>query len=83
MDKQHTGTRKASEAKLRGNKELVIWGTGTLRREFLHVDDGTDACVHLMKVHSGSSHIKFGSGENLTTYIEVAGGQRAVLGAGK
>ena len=46
--------RKAHEAKLRGEKELVIWGTGTPRREFLHVDDCADASVHLMKVYSGS-----------------------------
>jgi len=58
--------RKAQEAKLRGDKELVIWGTGTPRREFLHVDDCADACVHLMKVYSGDSHVNVGSGEDLT-----------------
>jgi GDP-L-fucose synthase len=42
--------RKAHEAKMRGDKSLVIWGTGTARREFLHVDDCADACVHLMNV---------------------------------
>jgi GDP-L-fucose synthase len=38
--------RKAHEAKQRGDKELVVWGSGTPRREFLYVDDLADACVH-------------------------------------
>jgi GDP-L-fucose synthase len=58
--------RKAFEAKERRDKEIVIWGTGTPRREFLHVDDCADACVHLMKVYSGESHVNVGSGEDLT-----------------
>jgi GDP-L-fucose synthase len=58
--------RKAHEAKLRGDSALKIWGTGTPRREFLHVDDCADACVHLMKVYSGESHINIGSGEDIT-----------------
>ena len=41
--------RKAHEAKLRGDKELVVWGTGTPQREFLYVDDLADACVFLME----------------------------------
>ena len=45
--------RKAHEAKLRGDRQLVIWGTGTPRREFLHVDDAADALVHLMTHYSG------------------------------
>jgi GDP-L-fucose synthase len=43
--------RKAHEAKLSGATEITVWGTGTPRREFLHVDDCADACVHLMKTH--------------------------------
>jgi len=58
--------RKAHEAKLRGDKTLTIWGTGTPRREFLHVDDCADACVHLMKAYSGESHVNIGSGEDIT-----------------
>jgi len=58
--------RKAHEAKLRGDKTLTVWGTGTPRREFLHVDDCADACVHLMKVYSGESHMNVGSGEDVT-----------------
>ena len=57
---------KAHEAKIRGDREIVVWGTGSPRREFLHVDDCADACVHLMKVYSGSEHVNVGSGEDLT-----------------
>lgn len=58
--------RKAHEAKLTGAPEIVVWGTGTPRREFLHVDDCADACVHLMKSYSGDSHVNIGSGEDIT-----------------
>ncbi|GAB2174755.1 GDP-L-fucose synthase [Dongia sp. agr-C8] len=58
--------RKAHEAKQRGDKEIVVWGTGAPRREFLHVDDCADACVHLMKVYSGDGHVNVGSGEDIT-----------------
>ena len=58
--------RKAHEAKVNGAAEITVWGTGTPRREFLHVDDCADACVHLMKAYSGDSHINVGSGEDIT-----------------
>ena len=58
--------RKAHEAKLSGAPSITIWGTGTPRREFLHVDDCADACVHLMKNHSASGHVNIGSGEDVT-----------------
>ena len=58
--------RKAHEAKLNQSKEIVIWGTGSPRREFLQVDDCADACVHLMKVYSGDGHINVGTGDDLT-----------------
>jgi GDP-L-fucose synthase len=58
--------RKAHEAKFRGEKEIVVWGTGIPRREFLHVDDCADACVHLMKVYSDAEHVNVGSGVDLT-----------------
>src|SRR5262245_33977528 len=57
--------RKAHEAKVRGDPEIVIWGTGTPRREFLHVDDCADALVHLLRVYSEPEHINVGSGEDL------------------
>jgi GDP-L-fucose synthase len=58
--------RKAHEAKLAGAPSITIWGTGTPRREFLHVDDCADACVHLMKTHSEAGHVNIGSGEDVT-----------------
>jgi GDP-L-fucose synthase len=58
--------RKGHEARERGLAELVIWGSGTPRREFLHVDDCADALVHLLKVYSGGEHVNVGSGEDLT-----------------
>ncbi|MEM1385390.1 MAG: GDP-L-fucose synthase [Pseudomonadota bacterium] len=57
--------RKAHEAKARGATGIEIWGTGTPRREFLHVDDCADALVHLMKVYSGEGHVNVGSGEDI------------------
>jgi len=58
--------RKAHEAKLRGASEMVIWGSGTPRREFLHVDDCADALVLVMQRYSQEEHINVGSGEDLT-----------------
>ena len=54
---------------MRGKKagsEVTIWGTGTPRREFLHVDDLADACVFLMKHYSDAMHINVGTGEDLS-----------------
>jgi GDP-L-fucose synthase len=71
--------RKTHEAKLRGDKQVVIWGAGSARREFLHVDDCADAVVHLMKTYSDSRHVNVGSGEDGTileimrTVCEVVG----------
>ena len=58
--------RKAHEAKKRGARSIVVWGSGTARREFLHVDDCADACVLLMKVYSDAVHINVGSGEDIS-----------------
>jgi GDP-L-fucose synthase len=54
------------EAKVSGAKSVVVWGTGTPRREFLYVDDMADACVHLMKTYSGAELINIGTGEDIT-----------------
>jgi len=48
------------------SQPVVIWGTGTPRREFLYVDDLADACVYLMKHYSGSETINVGSGSEVT-----------------
>lgn len=53
-------------AKMARAPEVTVWGTGTPRREFLFVDDLADACVHLLKVYSGHSHINVGTGEDVT-----------------
>jgi GDP-L-fucose synthase len=63
--------RKAHEAKLNGSESVTIWGTGTPRREFLHVDDCADACVHLLQSYSEDEHINIGSGTDLTI-LELA-----------
>jgi GDP-L-fucose synthase len=58
--------RKFHEAKARGDSEVVIWGTGSPRREFLHVDDLAEACILLMQVYDDSEIINVGTGEDLT-----------------
>jgi len=58
--------RRFHEAKVSGAREVVVWGTGTPRREFLYVDDMADACVHLMKNYSGADLINVGAGEDMT-----------------
>ncbi|MCW1755021.1 GDP-L-fucose synthase [Rhizobium sp. 1AS12] len=57
--------RKAHAAKLCKDPHVVVWGTGTPRREFLHVDDCADALVFLLKTYSGSQHVNVGSGTDL------------------
>ena len=63
--------RKAHEAKEAGAESIEIWGTGTPRREFLHVDDLADGCIFLLKTYSGDEHVNLGSGEDLPI-IELA-----------
>lgn len=58
--------RRFHEAKLSDAKTVVVWGTGTPRREFLYVDDMADACVHLMKTYSGAELINIGTGKDIT-----------------
>ncbi len=57
--------RKAHDAKLRGDAQITIWGTGTPRREFLHADDCADALVFLLQHYSGDIHVNVGSSEDL------------------
>lgn len=58
--------RKFHEAKVRGDSEAVVWGTGTPRREFLHADDFADACLFLMQRYDSEELINVGWGEDLT-----------------
>jgi GDP-L-fucose synthase len=58
--------RKFHDAREMGRNEVTIWGTGSPRREFLHVDDLADGCVFLMKSYSDALHINIGTGEDLT-----------------
>jgi GDP-L-fucose synthase len=58
--------RKMHEAKLRGDAQLTLWGTGTPLREFLHADDVASACLLLMDRYAEAGHINIGSGEELS-----------------
>jgi GDP-L-fucose synthase len=58
--------RRFHEAKISDVSEVVVWGTGTPRREFLYVDDMADACVHLMKTYSDQDMVNIGTGEDIT-----------------
>jgi len=71
--------RKFHEAKLSGAKEVVMWGTGTPRREFLHVDDLASACLHCMDNFDGEEHVNVGTGEDVTIR-ELAEMVKAVVG---
>ena len=56
--------RKVHEAKASGG-EVVVWGSGTPRREFLYVDDCADACIHLLQHYSDALHINVGTGSDI------------------
>lgn len=58
--------RRFHEAQATGQPEVTVWGSGTPRREFLHVDDLADACLFLMRHYQDDSHINVGTGEDLT-----------------
>ncbi|EHO83552.1 GDP-L-fucose synthase [Fusobacterium ulcerans] len=55
--------RKVHEAKVNGDKDITIWGTGKALREFMYVDDLADALVHLMLNYSEEIHVNMGTGE--------------------
>jgi len=58
--------RKFHEAKVAGRESVEIWGSGTPRREFLHVDDLADACLFLMERYDDDEHVNVGTGEDLS-----------------
>src|SRR4051812_37569875 len=58
--------RKAHEAKAQNEKQLIVWGTGKPRREFLHVDDLAAACLLLLEKYDSPEIINLGCGEDVT-----------------
>jgi GDP-L-fucose synthase len=58
--------RKFHEARLEGRQEVVVWGSGSPKREFLHADDLADACLYLMENYSDAGLINIGTGEDLS-----------------
>jgi len=58
--------RKFHEAKINGQPYVEIWGTGSPRREFLHVDDLADACLYLMQNYNESEFVNIGVGEDIS-----------------
>ena len=71
--------RKFHEAKVRNEPSVAVWGTGSARREFLHVDDLADACLFLMHTYSGNDIVNIGTGEDLSIK-EVAERIRTIVG---
>jgi len=71
--------RKAHEAKLRGDSQLVVWGSGRPKREFLYVDDLADACIFLMESDISDGMFNVGLGTDVTirelaeTVMDVVG----------
>jgi GDP-L-fucose synthase len=70
--------RKFHEAKLRGDSQVVVWGSGKPRREFLHVDDLASACWFLLEHYDDESTINVGTGVD-HTIAELADTIRAVV----
>ena len=58
--------RRFHEAKISGASSVVVWGTGTPRREFMSVEDLADACVFVLKNYSADEFINIGTGQDIT-----------------
>ena len=71
--------RKMHEGKVSGSEEVVVWGTGTAKREFLHVDDLADAAIYLMEVYAGEEHVNVGTGCDISI-SELARALKKVIG---
>ncbi|MBU2111241.1 MAG: NAD-dependent epimerase/dehydratase family protein, partial [Actinobacteria bacterium] len=71
--------RRYDEARASGAQSVTNWGTGSPRREFLHVDDMASACLHLMEHYDGPQQVNVGTGRDATikeiaeTVAEVVG----------
>jgi GDP-L-fucose synthase len=74
-----SGARTCCPPSSAGSPEVVLWGTGTPRREFLHVDDLAEACIHLLRTYDAPEPINVGVGDDLTI-AELAGLVAAVVG---
>jgi GDP-L-fucose synthase len=73
--------RKFHDAKVEGQGEVMVWGTGSPKREFLHVDDLADACLFLMQHYDEDLHVNVGTGEDLSIR-ELAETLREVVAPG-
>jgi GDP-L-fucose synthase len=73
--------RRFHEARVGGRPDVEVWGSGTPRRELLHVDDLADACLFVMRHYDGELHVNVGSGEDLTIR-ELAETARDVVAPG-
>lgn len=71
--------RKFHEAKIKGDKEVILWGSGLPRREFIYVDDLADACIFIINNDSDFNLINIGSGTDLTIK-ELAGKIKQITG---
>ena len=80
--------RRIHEAKVQGAKEVVVWGSGTPRREFMHVHDMASACIHLMQLDRSVyqanttdmlSHVNIGTGKDMSI-LELAETLQSVIG---
>lgn len=69
--------RKADAARTAGDASMEIWGTGSARREFMHVDDLADAVIHVLKHYSDAEPINVGAGDD----VSILGLTRAVMAA--
>jgi GDP-L-fucose synthase len=71
--------RRFHEAKMNGEPQVTVWGTGTPKREFLFADDLADACLFLMKNYDGEEHVNLGTGIEVTIR-ELAETVKEVIG---